>query len=143
MPGKNRDARPLAGPGAQENNRLGSAIGPEVSESLTAVQARKPRSEYSGSCSKKPRGRGMARESIALIEAMKDIAEAAQPINGRGIGYKLFVLGLTPSMSRSDMQRVYRLLKEAREREFIPWGWIVDETRELERTACWDDPEQY
>jgi hypothetical protein len=99
--------------------------------------------EYSGTCSKKPRGRGMARESIALIEAMKDIAEAAQPITGRGIGYKLFTLRLIPSMSRSDMQRVYRLLKEAREREFIPWGWITDETRELERTACWDDPDQY
>jgi hypothetical protein len=85
----------------------------------------------------------MARESIALIEAMKNIAEATQPITGRGIGYKLFTLGLIPSMSRSDMQRVYRLLKEAREREFIPWGWITDETRDLERTACWDDPEHY
>jgi len=34
-------------------------------------------------------------------------------------------------MSTSDMQRVYRLLKEAREREMIPWEWIVDETRSL------------
>jgi hypothetical protein len=29
--------------------------------------------------------------------------------------------------------RLYRLLKEARERGIIPWSWIVDETRELER----------
>ena len=28
------------------------------------------------------------------------------------------------------MQRVYRLLKEAREQGIIPWDWIVDETRE-------------
>jgi hypothetical protein len=34
-------------------------------------------------------------------------------------------------MGRSDMQRVYRLLKEARERDIIPWEWIVDETREI------------
>jgi hypothetical protein len=70
-------------------------------------------------------------------------AQAAQPITGRGIGYKLFTSGLIPSMARNEMQRVYRLLKEAREQGDIPWEWIVDETRELERAATWDNPEQY
>jgi len=46
-------------------------------------------------------------------------------------------------MGRADMQRVYRLLKEARESDVSPWEWIVDETRELERVASWDDPEDY
>ena len=46
-------------------------------------------------------------------------------------------------MSRNEMQRVYRLLKEARERGDIPWEWIVDETRSLERTSTWKDPEAY
>ena len=41
------------------------------------------------------------------------------------------------------MQRVYRLLKEARERGIIPWQWIVDETRSIERIATWDDPDDY
>ena len=41
------------------------------------------------------------------------------------------------------MPRVYRLLKEARERGIIPWHSIVDETRELERVASWSDPEEY
>jgi hypothetical protein len=35
------------------------------------------------------------------------------------------------------------LLKEARERGIMPWGWIVDESRESERVAVWDDPEEY
>ena len=70
-------------------------------------------------------------------------AEAAQPITGRGIGYKLFTQGLIPSMGRADMQRVYRLLKEARERGDIPWSFIVDETRELERASSWSDPAEY
>jgi len=35
------------------------------------------------------------------------------------------------------------LLKEAREQEIIPWEWIVDESRELERVSCWDDPKAY
>ena len=39
------------------------------------------------------------------------------------------------------MQRVYRLLKEAREQGIIPWEWIVDETRALERVSTWDDPD--
>jgi hypothetical protein len=81
--------------------------------------------------------------SLDLIKAMHDVAEAAQPITGRGVGYKLFTVGLIPSMSRNDMQRVYRLLKEAREKGDIPWEWIVDETREIERVPTWDDPAAY
>jgi hypothetical protein len=85
----------------------------------------------------------MAQRSLDLIEAMYGKAEAAQPITGRGIGYKLFTSGLIPSMAQKEMQRVYRLLKEARERGNIPWEWIVDETRELERRASWDNPAEY
>jgi hypothetical protein len=93
--------------------------------------------------SKMVRGRGMARRSIDLIEAMHAAAGVAQPITGRGIGYKLFTAGLIPSMARKDMQRVYRLLKEAREQGIIPWEWIVDETRGLERVPTWSDPKEY
>jgi hypothetical protein len=87
--------------------------------------------------------RGMARRSLDLIEAMYAKAEAAHPITGRGIGYKLFTAGLIPSMAKPEMRRVYRLLKEARERGDIPWEWIVDETRATERVSTWADPEEY
>jgi hypothetical protein len=46
-------------------------------------------------------------------------------------------------MERAEMQRVYRLLKEAREQGHIPWAWIVDETRELERVSTWANPAAY
>src|SRR5215831_5599457 len=46
-------------------------------------------------------------------------------------------------MERSEMQRVYRLLKEAREEGTIAWDWIVDETRELEKVSTWRDPAAY
>src|SRR5262249_14987932 len=78
-----------------------------------------------------------------LIKAMYAAAEAAQPITGRGIGYKLFTAGLIPSMATNEMQRVYRLPKVAREQGDIPWEWIVDETRELERVSTWNDPAEY
>src|SRR6516165_1053437 len=95
--------------------------------------------KYFETSSKK--GRGLARESSALIDAMYEVAEAAQPITGRGIGYKLFAAGLIPSMDA--MPKVYRLLKIAREREDIPWEWIVDETRALERKPAWSNPSEY
>jgi hypothetical protein len=98
-------------------------------------------SEQTDTGSKK--GRGMAQRSLNLIDAMYTVAEASQPITGRGVGYKLFTAGLIPSMARSEMQRVYRLLKEARERGDIPWEWIVDETREFERVSTWDNPAEY
>jgi hypothetical protein len=85
----------------------------------------------------------MAKKSLSLIERMAEIAQAAQPITGRGVGYKLFVAGLIPSMSKRDMQTVYRLLKEAREKGMIPWEWIVDESRQLEKRGSWSDPENY
>ena len=82
----------------------------------------------------------MARESLELIEWMYAAVEAAQPITGRGVGYKLFAASLIPSMSQPEMLRVYRLLKVAREQGDIPWEWIVDETRELEICSSWVDP---
>jgi hypothetical protein len=89
------------------------------------------------------KGRGMARRSFELIEAMHTAAEAAQPITGRSVGYKLFTQKLIASMATNDMQRIYRLLKVAREHGRIPWDWIVDETRELERVSTWANPAAY
>lgn len=89
------------------------------------------------------KGRGRAQKSLDLITAMPDAAELAQPITGRGVGYKMFTAGLLDSMSRANMMIVYRLLREAREEGEIDWEWIADETRELERTSTWDDPEDY
>src|ERR1035437_9552962 len=88
-------------------------------------------------------GRGRSKRSLALIEAMYEIASESQPITGRGVGYKLFSLNLIPSMSRNDMQGVYRLLKEARDEGTIPGDWMVDETRKLEKRAFWDNPADF
>jgi hypothetical protein len=87
--------------------------------------------------------RGMAKASLDLIDTMHDIAEEIQPVTGRGIGYKLFSRGLLPDMGKQSMARVYRLLTLAREQDIIPWDWIVDETRELEIGATWNDPEEF
>src|SRR5262245_1395601 len=89
------------------------------------------------------KGRGRSKKSIYLIDAMYEIGKASHPITGRGVGYKLFAPRLIPSMSKSDMKTVYRLLKEAREEGIIPWSWIVDETHSLEIASTWSDPEEF
>ncbi len=97
--------------------------------------------EHFGTGSKK--GRGMAQQSLDLIEAMYAAAEAAQPITGRGVGYKLFTRGLIPSMATGGHAEGLPPAADAREQGDIPWEWIVDETRALERVSTWDDPADY
>ena len=87
------------------------------------------------------KGRGRAKASIEMIAAMYDIAKEYEPITGRGVGYQLFNAKLISSMDQMPM--VYRLLKLAREDGTIPWEWIVDETRTLEKAPSWDDPDDY
>ena len=55
--------------------------------------------EHFGSRSKK--GRGRAQASLDLIDAMFEVAEAAQPITGRGVGYKLFTARPDPVDGRA------------------------------------------
>jgi hypothetical protein len=55
----------------------------------------------------------MAQRSLELIDVMYAVAEAAQPITGRGVGYKLFIAKLIASMATNEMQRVCRLLRRA------------------------------
>jgi hypothetical protein len=113
----------------------------EEQNGISPKKVSDPVGGQNGTNPKKVRGR--AQWSLDLIDAMYVEAEKAQPITGRGIGYKLFVRKLIPSMSDADMKKVYRLLKEAREEGTIPWEWIVDESRALERTASWDNPSDY
>jgi hypothetical protein len=90
-----------------------------------------------------PKKTRMNAQSQWLLRHMIPIVKAAQPITGRGVGYKLFVAKLIKSMSESEMKRVYRLIKIAREQGKLPWEWIVDETRQVERVPSWSNPKEF
>lgn len=98
--------------------------------------------DYFGSGPEK-RGRGKAKASLELLDAAYDFLLDAHPTTVRGVCYRLFVDGVIDSMRTSNTKRVSRLLTDAREEGMIPWEWIVDEQRELERRASWRDPAQY
>src|SRR5205807_10442739 len=44
---------------------------------------------------------------------------------------------------RKKTKRVSEQLTDAREAGMIPWEWVVDETRSIERSPSWRDPQQY
>lgn len=89
------------------------------------------------------RGRGLARQTLALIEECYDILEEIQPASVRAVCYRLFVKGLIPDMSKRSTGRISRVLTTAREKGYIPWSWIVDEHRSLERVPQWSDPDKF
>lgn len=87
-------------------------------------------------------GRGKSKQSIALIAASATILEEIQPATVRAVCYRLFIQKLIPSMAKANTDKVSKQLVYAREIGALRWGWIVDETREAERIASWNSPEE-
>ncbi len=87
--------------------------------------------------------RTLAFKTLDLIAAARDILEAIQPATVRGVCYQLFTRKLIPDMSRNKTQRVSRALTNAREQGNIPWSWIVDETRGIEKKPAWNNPAEF
>jgi hypothetical protein len=46
-------------------------------------------------------------------------------------------------MNRKYTAKISRVLTQAREEGLIPWEWIVDESREMERSGGWKDLTSY
>jgi hypothetical protein len=84
-------------------------------------------------------GRGMAQKSLDLIEHSKNILAEIYPTTVRGVAYQLFTRGLIESMSLECVRKVSRMIVVARETGAIPWDWIVDETRPVERVSSWSN----
>jgi hypothetical protein len=87
-------------------------------------------------------GRGKARQTIDLIRACIAILEEIQPASVRAVCYQLFTKKLLDSMGKTNTNRVSTQLVWARERGYLDWDWIVDETREPEYAQTWDNPDQ-
>ncbi|MBE3071709.1 MAG: hypothetical protein IMZ67_01925 [Acidobacteria bacterium] len=89
------------------------------------------------------RGRGKSPRSLALIKAARTILAEIQPATVRACCYRLFTMGLIASMAKGETNRVSTQLTWAREHGFVPWDWIVDETRAPERVDAFTDPQDY
>ena len=87
--------------------------------------------------------RGLARATIALANSCLEIIKTVQPITVRGVCYRLFVAGLIDSMAVKNTQKISRLLVRLREDGYLPWEWIVDDSRRTERKPHWTDIKEY
>src|SRR4051812_5059500 len=76
-------------------------------------------------------------------DATVAIAGRIHPASIRANAYQQFVLGLTPSMAKTVTNQVSVTLTRLREDGVVPWPWIVDENRSVERTPSWDDPAEF
>lgn len=88
-------------------------------------------------------GRGLSQQTIDLRNQCHTILEEIQPATVRAVCYRLFVRKSIPDMSKNTTARISRILTRAREDAVIPWTWIVDETRVLERVNQWSNPLAY
>jgi hypothetical protein len=88
--------------------------------------------------------RGKSKTRLALRQACHDRLKETQPASVRSVAYYLFnVLHLIPSMEKKHVARVGDEIRQAREQGEIPWAWVVDESRQLERRPSWSDPEEF
>jgi len=79
---------------------------------------------------------------MALIDAAYRILSEIHPASVRAVCYKLFNEKLIKSTAKSETNRVGTQLTYAREQGLIPWEWIVDGTRTIERQPSWDSPDE-
>ena len=86
------------------------------------------------------RGRGKAQKSLDLIEAAHRILSEIQPASVRAVCYRLFTERFIESMDKRCTNQVGSQLTWARENGVIPWAWIVDGTRSIDRVPTWDSP---
>jgi D-mannonate dehydratase len=70
---------------------------------------------------------------LLLIERVQLILEEVQPAGVHAICYRLFVNGWLRSMAKNDADKVSTHLVWARKQGIIPWEWIVDESRPVDR----------
>jgi hypothetical protein len=85
-------------------------------------------------------GRGKSSRSLELIDQAYNILTEIQPASIRAVCYRLFTIKVIANMSKNETNKVSTQLTWARENGLIPWGWIVDETREAERVNGWENP---
>jgi hypothetical protein len=77
------------------------------------------------------------------MDAVSTILAEIQPASVRAVCYQLFNRGLIDSMEKRSTNRISGLLTRAREDGVVPWEWIVQEGRSVERVSTWDDPAEF
>jgi hypothetical protein len=80
---------------------------------------------------------GFYEKTLPLAFVVVDILAEMQPLGVRGLLYQLLSAGWVPSTAEQYYQQVDRLTVRLREKEIIPFEWIVDELRVRLKPSSW------
>jgi len=86
---------------------------------------------------------GCYAKTLPLVFVIVDVLEAMHPLGVRGLLYQLLSAGWIPSTADKYYQQVDRLTVKLREREVIPFEYIVDELRVRLKPSSWSDLRDY
>jgi len=87
-------------------------------------------------------GRGRSDKTKAIVERAYGMLEAENPMTLRQLFYRLVSVQAIEN-SKADYQRLSRILTDAREREEIPYEWIVDRSRQDYIPFVFSDTAEY
>jgi len=79
------------------------------------------------------------KESLELATEIERVFEVfGPPMTVRQLYYQLVARGTIPN-AQSAYLRLDRLSVRLREAEVLPWGWLIDRTREVQKVSAWED----
>src|SRR5262245_54895704 len=87
--------------------------------------------------------RRIHKSTVELVARIRFMLREIQPATLRCVCYRLFVEGAIDSMEKRNTQKVGRALVDARENGWVPWEWVVDEYRSVEKTPSFRDKEHF
>jgi hypothetical protein len=84
-------------------------------------------------------GRGRSDRTIEIVERAHAVLQAEHPMTLRQVFYRLVSVRVLENR-QADYRRLGRILTVARERDEIPWEWIVDRSRQEYEPDAFKDP---
>jgi len=87
-------------------------------------------------------GRGRSDETKVIVAKAYEILESENPMTLRQLFYRLVSVRALENL-QADYQRLSRIMTDAREREEIPFEWMVDRSRPVYETNAFTNPAAY
>lgn len=82
-------------------------------------------------------GTGLAAKNLPLAFVATELLKLDHPTTLRGLFYRVVSSGWLPSTDKKQYNRLGRIMKTLREKEVVPFSWIVDNMRSTIRPSSW------
>ena len=86
---------------------------------------------------------GFRGKNLALAIVATDIACDEHPLTLRGLFYRVVSAGFLPSTDKEHYSRMGRVMTTLREKEVVPFEWLVDNVRSSLKPSSWAGIEEF